>query len=299
MDGILCINKPQDFTSFDVVAKLRGILKTRKIGHSGTLDPMATGVLPVLVGTATKACDLLPDQDKGYRVRFRLGLSTDTQDITGRVLSQSDLRPGEAEICRAAESFRGEGMQVPPMYSAVKIGGRKLCDLARQGITVERPARPITVRDIRVLGVEGDEVEMEVFCSKGTYVRTICHDMGRLLGCGGTMTALTRILACGFHLDDCLTLEEVEELMAAGKIEQKLLPVERAFAAYPAVRLSERAFFLFCNGAKLSLDRIACPAAAGDLRVLREDGAFGGLGYRDEEKGELRIRKLFLGEGIL
>lgn len=299
MEGILCVNKPRDFTSFDVVAKLRGILKTRKIGHSGTLDPLATGVLPVLIGSATKACDLLPDQDKGYRVRMRLGISTDTQDITGQIRKTSAVRPSQEEILTAAKEFSGEIMQVPPMYSAVKIGGRKLCDLAREGKTVERPARPVTVHDLRVLSIEGDEVEMEVLCSKGTYIRTICHDMGEMLGCGAAVTALTRTLACGFGLGECLNLDEIQRLMDEGTLENRILPVERAFSSLPEVRLTEKAFFLFCNGVKLDLARIHCPQTRQNLRVLREDGAFGGLAFRDEERGELRIRKLFLREGVL
>ena len=295
MDGILCVNKPQGFTSFDVVAKLRGMTKTRRIGHSGTLDPMATGVLPVLIGTATKACDLMPDQDKKYRARLRLGVTTDTQDMTGNILGQRDARPTRAEILQAVESFRGEGMQIPPMYSAIKIGGRKLCDLAREGITVERPPRPITVYDISVLSMEGDEVDFDVHCSKGTYVRTLCHDIGEKLGCGAAMVSLERTMACGISIDQCLTLEEIQALADTGKLEEALLPVESAFKELPEVRLGNRQFGQFVNGVKLDLERISCPEAKGNLRVTGEDGAFGGLAYRDEEEGKLRIRKLFWG----
>ena len=205
MNGIILVDKPKDFTSFDVVAKMRGILKTRSIGHGGTLDPMATGVLPLFVGRATKCCDILPCQDKTYIAGLKLGIKTDTQDITGIVLEKREVNITKELFHKVVSSFVGEIDQIPPMYSAVKQDGKKLYELARKGITVERKPRKITIYEINILSedFEKNEFILEVSCSKGTYIRTLCEDIGNSLGCGGTLFSLKRKKAAGFSNENC------------------------------------------------------------------------------------------------
>lgn len=294
MDGILCIDKPQEHTSFDVVARMRGIAKTKKIGHGGTLDPMATGVLPLFFGRATKACDILPDQDKSYTATFQLGLVTDTQDSTGEVLARSPVTATKADVAALLPRFVGSQQQLPPMYSAVQIGGQRLYDLARQGIEVEREPRQITIHSLTLL--DWDEAAatytVEAACSKGAYIRTLCHDIGAALGCGAALTALRRTRACGFDLGSCITLEQAQELAAEGSLESALLPVERAFAALPRMELTMKLAAHFCNGVPLSLNQFA--AWPDDLcTVYREDKIFLGLAAPDDEKLQLRQKKLF------
>lgn len=214
LSGIINVYKEKGYTSFDVVAKLRGILKTKKIGHTGTLDPDAEGVLPVCLGKATKVCDLLTDKDKEYEAVILLGTVTDTQDITGEILIQKQVTVTEAEVQDAVLSFIGDYMQIPPMYSALKVNGKKLCDLAREGITVERAARPVKILDIEILKVELPRVHMRVTCSKGTYIRTLCQDIGEKLGCGACMESLLRTRVSQFDVKDALRLSEIEKLVA-------------------------------------------------------------------------------------
>lgn len=211
--GIVNVYKEKGFTSFDVVAKLRGILKQKKIGHTGTLDPDAEGVLPVCVGKATKVCDLLTDKNKEYEAVMLLGITTDTQDISGEVLEQKEVKVSEEEVKEAVYSFLGDYMQVPPMYSALKINGKKLCDLAREGITVEREARPVYIHEVEIQKVELPRVWMRVKCSKGTYIRTLCQDIGEKLGCGACMESLLRTKVSEFRLQDALKLSEIEALV--------------------------------------------------------------------------------------
>ena len=234
MNGIICVNKPADFTSFDVVAKLRGILQTRRIGHGGTLDPMATGVLPVFVGTATKACDIMPDNTKSYRAGFRLGETTDTQDVTGNVLSRSEKPVGEDELRAVIPQFIGDIMQLPPMYSAVQVNGQRLYDLARKGIEVEREARQINVSAIELISYDpaAREGVLDISCGKGTYIRTIINDIGEMLGCGGAMTSLVRTSSGGFTLADCFTFEQIQQARDENRLEELILP------AYTAARNS-------------------------------------------------------------
>lgn len=288
-DGIILINKQKGFTSFDVIAKLRGMLKTRRLGHAGTLDPMAVGVLPVFVGRATLACDLLPNHDKRYIAGFSLGVTTDTQDSTGTVIKKCESAVSEAEVINALKKFEGEIMQTPPMYSAVKVCGKRLYDLAREGVTVQRSSRKITVFEIKLL--EFDEKsqcgKLEVFCSKGTYIRTICHDLGGVLGVGGIMTSLERVSAAGFGLEQCLSLSEVQSLCESGEIENHILPIESVFESYPKIVLTKKHTPLFLNGVKLTL-----PCQSGILRVFSFDERFLGLGYFEGDL--LRIKKLFL-----
>ncbi len=239
--GILIFNKPQDFTSHDVVAKLRGILHTRKIGHGGTLDPMATGVLPIFVGGATKAADYAAAQDKEYMAGFTLGQATDTQDMTGTVVARSEKRVTTAQVQQTLAGFLGAQKQIPPMYSAVKIGGQKLYDLARKGKEVERPARDITVLDIALCDFDEDTQKgtFRVVCSKGTYVRTIVHDLGERLGTYAAMHALTRIRSGVYALEGALSFDEIERARDAGTLDTLFRPTDTLFAAYPAVTMND------------------------------------------------------------
>lgn len=289
------IDKPSGFTSFDVIAKLRGIAKTRKIGHSGTLDPMATGVLPLFFGGATKACDSLPCQDKRYRAQFRLGLTTDTQDITGTVQSESPVHVTAAEVEQVLAGFRGEIWQLPPMYSAVQVNGRRLYDIAREGGTVEREKRKITIYEANLLEVDEREHRyvLDVSCSKGTYIRTLCHDIGEALGCGAVLTALCRTEACGFHLCDCITLEQAQQEADADRLHERLQPVESAFAALPRVVLDSRRTKLFRDGVRLDLARNKLPKLDGGYTVFSEGGQFLGLAHNNYETNELNADKLF------
>lgn len=290
------MDKPQEFTSFDVVAKLRGILRIKKIGHTGTLDPMATGVLPVLLGSATKACDLLPNQDKRYQVSLQFGLTSDTQDIWGTVTTRQEkslvTRPA---LEQALTAFRGEILQLPPMYSAVSVGGQRLYDLARKGMEVERAPRPVTIYELALCAFDEktQTAQLNVSCSKGTYIRTICHDLGTALGCGAVMTALRRTEAAGFSLGECHSFEEVVQLMAENRLSEAIQPVERLFADYPILSLSAAQQKMFCNGVRLDLDRIRDAKAAGPHRIHGQDGSFLGLANADWNSRELRLIKFF------
>ena len=265
--GIVIIDKPGGWTSMDVCAKLRGILKERRIGHGGTLDPLATGVLPVFVGSATKAVEFAEKGDKEYLAGLRLGVETNTQDITGQVLSTRPVTAGQAELEGALPAFTGPIMQVPPMYSAIKRNGQKLYELARAGKEVHRDPRPVTIHALTLLGrtEEGDYL-LRVRCSKGTYVRTLCHDIGAALGCGGCMSSLRRTMAAGFTLEQAVTLERVQEEGAA-----LLLPVDRFFGGLPAYRIpSPRQERLCRNGSPLPAPELA----AGEYRVYDPQGTF-------------------------
>lgn len=294
MNGILCIHKPEGFTSFDVVAKLRGITHQKKIGHAGTLDPMATGVLPVFLGTATRACDLLPDSDKTYIAGFQLGVVTDTQDRTGTVLETRESSLTWEDLLSVMERFTGDQMQVPPMYSAVKIGGKKLYEIARQGGEIERPARPITIYrlELKEFDRAAQRGSFLASCSKGTYIRTLCHDIGQALGPGAVLTSLCRTRAAGFDLSDCLTLQQVQDLADNGELEQEVTPVSRVFQSLPVLRLNQPQARMFVNGVKLDLNRLSLNGA-GRHSVYGPNGEFLGLASPRPEQGELAIDKLF------
>ena len=284
--GIVIIDKPGGWTSMDVCAKLRGILKERRIGHGGTLDPLATGVLPVFVGSATKAVEFAEKGDKEYVAGLRLGVETNTQDITGQVLSTRPVTAGQAELEGALPAFTGPIMQVPPMYSAIKRNGQKLYELARAGKEVHRDPRPVTIHALTLLGrtEEGDYL-LRVRCSKGTYVRTLCHDIGAALGCGGCMSSLRRTMAAGFTLEQAVTLERVQEEGAA-----LLLPVDRFFGGLPAYRIpSPRQERLCRNGSPLPAPELA----AGEYRVYDLQGTF--LCVSRWERGRLVPVKNFFG----
>lgn len=295
MTGILLIDKPQGFTSFDVVAKVRGIAATRKAGHGGTLDPMATGVLPLFLGSATKACDILPNQTKAYLAQFQLGVVTDTQDMTGKVLEEHPVRAGRREVEEALNGFRGKFLQVPPMYSAVWVNGQRLYDLAREGREVERAPRPVEVHRLELVRAEEEKhlYTVEVSCSKGTYIRTICHDIGRLLGCGASLTALRRTQSSGWRVEDAITIPRAQALADRGELESALLPVESAFLLYPELVLSRKDSGHFVNGVRMTARRFRVGPENGTMRIKSEDGAFLGLGAVDGPSGELRLIKLF------
>ena len=237
-NGIIIIDKPQDWTSMDVCAKLRGVLGERRIGHAGTLDPMATGVLPVFVGRATRGVEFAERGDKEYVAGLKLGRVTDTQDTSGNTLEEHPVEVTAEQVRGVLPQFTGDILQVPPMYSAIKIGGKKLYELARKGKEVERPARPVTIHALTLEGQTApDEFTIRVKCSKGTYVRTLCHDIGAALGCGGCMSSLRRTMACGYDLHEAHPLQEVLETENPAGL---LLPTDSLFAAHPALTLGKR-----------------------------------------------------------
>lgn len=251
MDGIIIIDKPADWTSQDVTAKLRGVFQTRRIGHGGTLDPMATGVLPVFVGRATRGVEFFEHADKTYEAVLRLGITTDTEDITGEILEEKPVSVTEQDVLAILPQFRGEIQQIPPMYSAIKINGQKLCNLARKGKEVERPARTITIHALDLLGMEDKKVRLRIHCSKGTYIRTLCKDIGAVLGCGGCMENLRRVSAGSYTIEEAIPLAEVVASENPGGF---LRGVDTLFTQYPAVTLTEKQSLRCRNGNPFSVD---------------------------------------------
>lgn len=237
MNGIINVYKEKGYTSFDVVAKLRGICRQKKVGHTGTLDPDAEGVLPVCLGTATKVCGLLTDKDKEYEAVLLLGIKTDTQDMSGKILQEKSVGCTQEELLQAAASFVGEYQQTPPMYSALKVNGEKLCNLARAGIEIERRPRTVQIFSLEILWIQMPRVKLKVHCSKGTYIRTLCHDIGKKLGCGGCMEQLTRIRSGTFCIADAKKIGQIEQLAAQNRIGDILMPVDQLFTGYPAVKV--------------------------------------------------------------
>ncbi len=296
MNGILNVYKEPGFTSFDVVAKLRGICKQKKIGHTGTLDPAASGVLPVCLGNATKLCGFLTEKTKEYRAVMRLGVETDTQDMTGKILLRRPVEAKEDAVRAAVLSFVGEYAQVPPMYSALKVNGKKLCDLARAGREVEREGRPVTIGSIEIGEIALPLVSMTVTCSKGTYIRTLCHDIGQKLGCGGAMESLVRTRSGQFTLQEAHTLAEIEAFAADGRLGELLLPTDSVFSGLPAARVREEARKAAVNGNPLSGEELILTGQAEQLRVYDPDGAFLGIYGWEAEKGRFRPLKMFLGK---
>ena len=290
-DGILLIDKPEGFTSFDVIAKLRGMSRIKRIGHTGTLDPMATGVLPCLFGTAARLCDIMPIDDKIYRAKVQFGIATDTQDITGTVLSKSDLKVTLDMLNKVLPRFRGEIEQKPPMYSAVQVNGKRLYDLAREGIEVDRPSRKITVFSLELLDFDGEAntAEFEVKCSKGTYIRTIFHDIGEVLGCGAALTALRRISANGYTADQCITMDDAQRFTDDGTLLSHLLPVHTAFAHLPKLEVGEWQGRMLSNGVPLSLKKLGKldPVSY----TIWYNGNFLGVGTVFEEEQCMRLKR--------
>lgn len=289
MDGVIVINKPREFTSFDAVAVVRGCFRTKKVGHSGTLDPMATGVLPVFIGSATKAVSIIPDHDKSYRAGFRLGLTSDTLDIWGSCTPQGDVSVSEYRLLNVLERFRGDIMQIPPMYSALKVNGHKLCDLARQGIEVERKPRPVTVSRLELCGFDGRDGIIDVDCSSGTYIRSLVDDIGAALGCGAVMTSLVRTRACGFLINDSTDIELLRNMLDEERAAL-VKPVDTVFAEYPMIRLDAEQQRLYLNGVRLDAARLNDPVTdGGRYRVY----ANGFVGIADVLGGELISLKRF------
>ena len=254
IDGFINIYKEQGFTSFDVVAKLRGILKQKKIGHTGTLDPMAEGVLLVCLGSATKMCDLLTEKNKTYTCTMLLGKTSDTEDVTGVMTDVTDVYPDEKTVRAAVMSFVGDYMQIPPMYSAIKVNGKKLYELARAGQVIEREPRPVTIHSINIQSVELPRVTFDVSCSKGTYIRSLCRDIGEKLGCGAVMEKLVRTEVKGFTIEESLTLDAVEKARDDGTLMQYVLTTDKLMPDIPELHISAKGEKLLANGNKLSAD---------------------------------------------
>ena len=266
MDGIVIVDKPQGWTSQDVVSKLRGVYKTRRIGHGGTLDPLATGVLPVFVGRATRGVEFFEHAEKTYETVLRLGLTTDTEDITGTTLEEKPVAVTREQLEGVLQQFRGDILQVPPMYSAIKINGQKLYDLARKGKEVERQARPVTIYKLECLSFDGAAARLLVHCSKGTYIRTLCKDIGAALGCGGCMEALRRVSAGSYTLEQAVSLQALIETDDPGKY---LIPVDSMFASFEQVTLTPKQTLRCRNGNSFSVDLVD-----GTYRAYSPEGEF-------------------------
>ena len=291
MDGVVVINKEENITSQGVVNRVKRLFGVKKAGHTGTLDPMATGVLPVLIGRGVKASEYMISSSKHYIATLLLGITTDTEDVTGTTLTECDLVPTEEEVIAAAESFVGSYMQTPPMYSALKVGGKKLCDLAREGIEIERQPREITIFSLGVSRISEREYTLDVVCSGGTYIRTLCADIGKKLGTGGVMKTLCRAEASVFELSEAHTLTEIEAMSEAAR-EALVIPVERVFMKHREVRLP--AFFekLCRSGLEIYLSKIGFSAECGErVRIIGADGFFA-LGEVREYEAGLAIKPI-------
>ena len=293
MDGIVNVNKPLGITSYDVVYRLRKILNIKKIGHTGTLDPEASGVLPMCVGKGTKMAEYLTAADKQYLAKLQLGAFTDTQDATGEVLESFEVNVSEEEIRNAVQGFIGEITQIPPMYSAIKIDGKKLYELAREGVTVEREPRQIVIHNIEIknIDLENNTVDMLVDCSKGTYIRTLCNDIGVALGCGGHMSALHRTRSGRFAIETAYTLEQIEKMAENGDFEF-LTPVSEALPEYEKIVLAERNAYRVRNGIKVTVAGLE----DGEIyRIFDEKNEFLALGRQTPERLEI-IKSFYGGE---
>ncbi len=300
MDGIINVYKEKGYTSHDVVAKMRGILRMKKIGHTGTLDPQAEGVLPVCLGRGTKLCDMLTDKSKEYRAVLRLGCETDTQDMTGTILAEKEVRVTQEQAEEAILSFVGEYGQIPPMYSAVKVNGRKLYELAREGKEIERKPRKVEIYRIETEEIRLPFISMRVECSKGTYIRTLCHDIGRKLGCGGAMAELTRIRSGSFRIEEALRLEEAEKLRQEGRLEEKILPVDSVFAEYPRFTVEGQYRKLIENGnafyRRMAYGKeLVMPGE--QVRVYDDNGKFYGIFEFRQEEDRFFPVKMFMENG--
>ena len=295
--GIVIIHKEKGFTSHDVVAKLRGICGQKKIGHTGTLDPEATGVLPVCLGSGTKLCDMLTDKDKEYVAELLLGVETDTQDMTGTVLFQRPVEAGQEQVREAVLSFQGSYRQVPPMYSALKVNGKKLYELAREGKEVERQAREVQIPEIEILEMRLPVVRLRVVCSKGTYIRTLCADIGQKLGCGGAMESLVRTRVGKFSLEKAFTLGQLQELKDQGRLSEAVAPVESLFENCPVLHVRKDLVKLLDNGNPLTVEQTAEKeqyAPGHWVRVCWPDNRFAGIYAYDEGRKRYQPVKMFL-----
>lgn len=301
-NGIINVYKEAGYTSHDVVAKLRGILKQKKIGHTGTLDPEAVGVLPVCLGNATRLCDMLTDKTKEYEAVLRLGVVTDTQDMTGTVLEEKEVTVTPEEVSASIASFLGEYMQMPPMYSALKVNGKKLYELARQGKEIKREARPVEILSVKLLSMELPRVRFAVACSKGTYIRTLCYDIGEKLGCGGAMESLKRTRVGSFLIDQALTLEQLEALRDENRIGEVVTGVEEVFEEYPVVCVKEAFSGHLHNGNALYVNQLQDMKSSmtqknSRVRMRDADGCFYGVYEYDMEHKRYKPFKMFLPQG--
>ena len=294
--GIINVYKEKGFTSFDVVAKLRGIFKQKKIGHTGTLDPDAEGVLPVCLGKATKVCDLLTDKNKEYEAVMLLGITTDTQDISGEVLEEKEVQVTEDAVKEAICSFVGEYMQIPPMYSALKVNGKKLCDLAREGKTVDRQARPVTIYEIEILQIDLPRIRMRVKCSKGTYIRTLCQDIGEKLGCGACMASLLRTRVSEFSLENAMRISEIEALVREEEFSF-VHSVDSVFFQYEKAVVDEKFNKILYNGNRIEPEMLKEQTTGGldkPIRIYDEKGQFIGIYEFQQNRGNYKPVKVFM-----
>lgn len=295
MTGIICINKHKGITSFGIVAKVRGITGEKKAGHTGTLDPMASGVLPVMLGGATRFLNYLPDSDKGYRASFILGKTTDTLDITGQVTAEYEVNASCDDVRNILADFRGEITQIPPMYSALSVNGKRLYDLARKGIEVERQPRTAVIKKLELVDYADGVFTIDVICSKGTYIRTLIDDIGKKLGCGAVMCELVRTLAMGFKIQDCVTIDELQRMKDDNiPFDSVVTDVEKMFLCHDCVSVSDAQAKRFSNGGSLSLDRIRKKLDDGVYRVYSPDSVFLGLGECDTQRRELTVKRLLV-----
>ena len=296
MTGIICLDKPRGMTSFMAVKKASRLLGVKKAGHTGTLDPMATGVLVIMLGHSTRFIELLPEHKKSYTARVKLGITTDTLDITGTILSESPVNATNEQLLSACENFKGEILQTPPMYSALKKDGERLYDLARKGIEIEREQRKITIEKLEIYDFDGTEFSMDVTCSAGTYIRSLCDDIGKSLGCGAVMTELRRTSANGFSVEKSVTLEELEQLVSESRTDTVITSVESALISYPEIVVSNPQANRFHNGGELDYARLHGDYPAGIYRVYSPNRKLLGLGEIKEEKGDLTVRRVLIDE---
>ena len=296
MTGIICLDKPRDMSSFMAVKKASRLLGVKKAGHTGTLDPMATGVLVIMLGHSTRFIELLPEHRKSYSARVKLGLTTDTLDITGEILSESPVNVTEEQLLKVAENFKGEIFQTPPMYSALKKDGERLYDLARKGIEIEREQRKITIEKLEIYDFDGIEFSMDATCSAGTYIRSLCDDIGKGLGCGAVMTELRRTEANGFSIEKAVTLEELEKLVSENNAESVIISIEDALMSYPQIIVTKPQANRFHNGGALGYERLHGDYPIGLYRVYSPDKVLLGLGEIKSEKGDLEVRRVLINE---
>ena len=296
MTGVICLDKPRDMTSFMAVKRASRLLGVKKAGHTGTLDPMATGVLVIMLGHSTRFIELLPEHKKSYTARVKLGITTDTLDITGTVLSESPVNVTKEQLLSVTDNFKGEILQTPPMYSALKKDGERLYDLARKGIEIEREQRKITIEKLEIYDFDGVEFSMDVTCSAGTYIRSLCDDIGSALQCGAVMTDLRRTSANGFSIEKSVTLEELEQLVSENKAETVITSVETALMSYPEIVVSNPQANRFHNGGALDYARLHGDYPTGIYRVYSPDRKLLGLGEIKEEKSDLTVRRVLIDE---
>ncbi len=294
MTGIICLDKPCNMTSFMAVKRASRLLGVKKAGHTGTLDPMATGVLVLMLGNCTRFIELLPEHKKSYTARVKLGITTDTLDITGEILTENDVNVSLEQLLSVSNQFKGEILQTPPMYSALKKDGERLYDLARRGIEIEREQRKITIEKLEIYDFDGVEFSMDVTCSAGTYIRSLCDDIGSTLGCGAVMTELRRTSANGFSIENAVTLEELEELVNGNNFTDKIIPIESALLSYPEIKVTSPQANRFRNGGELGYERLHGNFSVGIYRVYSPEHEFLGLGEIATDKGNLAVKRILV-----